>query len=76
MPKTVKLLSLNYGEQRAVTVPAPIARQLVANGIERFRLEVTEEGLLYRPVFGDEPVDTDDTLPEWLQTQTPAEAVA
>lgn len=45
-----------------LAVPAPLARMI---GPERiFKVELTEDGILYRYVEGGEPVPS---LPEWLQ---------
>lgn len=52
-----------------VTIPAPIARSLVAQGLNRAKLRVTKEGLLFTPYHSDgirNPRHIEVvTLPEW-----------
>lgn len=48
-----------------ITVPANLARMIGPDTI--FRVELTEEGLLYRFVEGGQPVR--DVLPNWLLTR-------
>lgn len=45
-----------------IGIPADIARALDASGIDQFMVELTEEGMLYRPLA----MAPDLELPSWL----------
>jgi hypothetical protein len=49
--------------QYTFTVPAPVARAIVDAGIKIFTVELTDEGVLYRPVLTG---PDDRPLPTWL----------
>jgi hypothetical protein len=53
--------------QYTITVPAPVARAIVDAGIKVFTVELTEEGVLYRPVLTG---PDDRPLPTWLMKGT------
>jgi hypothetical protein len=52
----------------SVTIPKPIAEALERVGVKAFDFELTEEGVVLRPVSLD---DANERLPAWLR---PAEA--
>jgi len=66
---TVKLLTRPSGAEGAfvsyaLTVPAEIGRETAANGIESFVVELTEDGILYRPILRNAP---GTGRPAWLR---------
>jgi hypothetical protein len=48
-----------------LTLPTPMAELLEANGVSMFTVELTEDGVLYRPVVLQAPQMT--PLPSWLK---------
>lgn len=47
-----------------IGVPEEIARVIQATGIEHFAVEMTEDGILYRPVTLEKPTPA---LPSWAR---------
>ena len=63
MHRTVRSGKEPPKDQYTLTVPAPIARALRDAGITQFAVDLTEDGIVYRPVLtGPE----DRPLPTWL----------
>lgn len=48
-----------------IGVPREIADHLIRAKLERFTVELTDDGMLYRPIFPD------GDLPAWLEPEEP-----
>lgn len=63
--RAAKTGSAGGGKAYMLTVPSELARVIEKAGIDTFEVDVTEEGIVYRPV--DSVPDPVIEVPEWLK---------
>lgn len=64
MKVTLRVAKSRSADTMSLGVPAEIGKVLVANEVRTFEVELTDTGLLYRPVPND---PTESELPAWTR---------